>query len=332
MMQCQGILYSTVMEIYTWWTDVNNKKLIIPTIFLAAISLASICVAMSSFNKPLQPEPAEGWHPLFYELDAQKASVKVSLKEAIEKVKVTWPLPKDCVIKSILERDDVLNATHWVLDWLCNDSYVLSASVDSHTGVVTAITDFRRSGTVDNLKDREKAIELGREALGRLGIELDNLSTPTVFLVNMPNATNWKISYRVVWQQMHKGLKVDHGSVGVTIDAETLKIVGFSNGLIDVQGLDTTPIVLETEATETVKSFSQTNAIMSKGYVSCEIVSTELIIAQPNYNSSNDRPLIPIGKPTLVWYEQLKEKSTGWRIDLMIDAQNGAVVGLVQYR
>jgi len=54
-----------------------------------------------------------------------------------------------------------------------------------------------------------------------------------------------------------------------------------------------------------------------------------LVIDRPNHDLTLDKILVPLGEPTLVWYVHVRDAIRGWFIDVMVDAQTGAVVGLI---
>ena len=122
---------------------------------------------------------------------------------------------------------------------------------------------------------------------------------------------------------------VRDASVRVGIDAETLRPVAFSNHLIDVQDVNVVPAISEVQAIEAAEKYVQSEAITSRGYEQCEIRNLELVIDRPNHDFTLDKILVPLGEPTLVWYIHAREVVRGWRIDVMVDAQTGAVVGLI---
>ena len=311
----------------TWWMiNMLKRKSLIILLMLAIVSISSIAVvAMVDWDR-LHPGPEEGYKPWMYDLDPQKTSVKISLEEAIEKVKAVWSVPSDEVTGFKLRRDDWKDYTRWELEWRVNGSGLM-ADVDAETGKVMVIVDHRRSGGVDNLKDVNKAIELAEKVLMRLEIGTEDLSTPIVMKNDDP-----KFTYVVIWKQFYKGITVKTANVIVEIDADTLKPVGFSNGLMDIHEVNTVPKISENQAIETAVNFLESETIKSKGYNKCKILKTELVIARPNYDPSQDKILVPMGKPTLVWYIYTSDDITGRLLDVMADAQTGSVVGFLQYR
>jgi len=304
-----------------------KKKSLIILLMLAIVSISSIAVATMPIDwDRLHPGPEEGYKPLMYDLDPQKTSVKIPLEEAIEKVKAVWSVPSDEVTGFRLRRDDWKDHTRWELEWRVNGSGLM-ADVDAETGKVMVIVDHRRSGGVDNLKDLNKAIELAKKVLMRLEIGTEDLSTPIVMKNDDP-----KFTYVVIWKQFYKGITVKTALVIVEIDAETLKPVGFGNGLMDMHEVNTVSKISENQAIEIAVNFLESETIKSKGYNKCKILKTELVIARPDYDPSQDKILIPMGKPTLVWYMYTSDDITGRLLDVMIDAQTGSVVGFSQYR
>jgi uncharacterized membrane protein YkoI len=326
-------------------TKMLNQKVLLPILILILAISSIIGVVATSpreahprgpeegYQPPfsrdsMRPGPEEDWQPLRYELDPQNANVKVSLEQAIEKVKDAWPVPSDAMADSTIMRDDLKNYTYWKLDWSSSGS--LTAFVDANTGKVLVISDFRRSGGVDNLKgDEGRAIKVGEEVLAKLGINTDGLSKPVLKKIDMPHAISWKLTYTVLWVQTHQGLLVKGASVRAGIDAETLKPIAFSNHLIDVQDLNVVPAISEAQAIEAAEKYVQSEAITSRGYEQCEVRNLELVIDRPNHDLTRDKILVPLGEPTLVWYVHVRNAIRGWFIDVMVDAQTGAVVGLI---
>lgn len=268
----------------------------------------------------------EDYQPGFYELDPRKVNVTVSLEEAIEKVKAMWPVPSTEETSFRLMRDDDEGWTRWELDWDINGSSGLTALVDAYTGKIRVIIDYRRrSGNVDNLNNTDKAIELAEEVLRKFEISTEDLSTPAVIKDDMPTAIAWNITYTVRWGHLYKGLKVEDSAIAVEIDAETLKTVSFSNGLLDIPDLDIVPGISKDQAIETVENFLSSEVISSKGYGECKALKKELVIARPNYDPKQDK-LLPMGEPILVWYIYTGD-TNGRSLKIMIDAQTGSVVG-----
>lgn len=300
------------------------------------LALVGVCMVAATFpNRGYWRRVSPDFKPSFYEWDSKEADVKISLEEAVAKVEAVWPVPSTEETRFRLMRDDDENWTRWELEWRINGSTGLTALVDAYTGKVRVIVDFRRSGGVDNLKNRGKAIELAEEVLKSMEISTKDLSTPTVRKRDMPTALSWNITWDVQWRQRFKGLAVKDAvaAVGVSIDSETLKPVGFHNGLLEIHDVNIVPRVSRNQAIEEVKNFVSSEAVKSKGYDKCKILRTELVVARPNYNLKQNKRLIPRGPPTLVWHMHLRNAISGRKLaDIMVDAQTGTVVGFMGYR
>jgi uncharacterized membrane protein YkoI len=320
------------MAIFTWWMiDMFTKKVLAALFVLVVVGSIGVGMTTDPYSRDsLQSGPEADWQPLHYELDPQNANVKISLEQAIKIVKDAWLVPSDAMVDSTIMRNDLNNYTHWMLFWSSKDSHLLSADVDANTGKILVIVDFRKSGGVDNLKgDEGRAITVGEDVLVKLGVNVDGFSKPVVKKHDMPHAISWKLTYIVLWVQTYQGLPVKGASVRVGIDAETLKPVAFSNHLIDLQDLNIVPAISEAQAIEAVEKYVQSDVITSRGYEQCEVRNIELVIDRPNHDLTHDKILVPLGEPTLVWYVHVRDAIRGWLIDVMVDAQTGAIVGLI---
>lgn len=307
-----------------------NQKGLIPVVSLILVISGVISVVATSPRDTHPHGPEEGFQPLRYDLDSQKTVVKVSLEQAIEKVEDVWPIPNSDFV-SKLKRDDYEALTWWKLTWKIDNSPVVSASVDANTGKILSITDHRRKGCVDNLKSDDKAITIAEAVLAKFGISTDDLSLPIVTINDMPNATSWETTYQVLWLQTFHGIMCEGASLRVRIDAETLKPVGYSNQLIDVPDIDVVADISKDTALEVVEAFVESDAIKAKGYEKCDVLSSDLIIVRPNYNVQQDMSLVPMGNASLAWCMGLRD-CQGWRLDVMVDAHTGSIIGLNQYR
>jgi hypothetical protein len=308
------------------------------TVFLIFISVVTYVVMNAGLpslaTDPFSREsmcrgPEADWQPLHYELAPQNATVTISLEQAVANVKDAWPVPSDATVDSTIMRDDLNNYTHWMLDWSSNKSHLLLADVDANTGKILVIVDFRRSGSVDNLKgDEGRAITVGEDVLTKLGVSTAGLSKPVVKKRDMPGATSWKLTYTVLWVQTHHGFEVKGAAVRVGIDAETLRPVAFSNQLIDVRNVNVVPAISEAQAIDEAEKYLQSEAMTSRRYEQCEVYKVDLVIDRPNHDLTLDKILVPLGEPALVWYVYAREAIHGWLIDVMVDAQTGGVIGL----
>jgi uncharacterized membrane protein YkoI len=311
-------------------TKMLNQKVLLPILILI-LAISSIIGVVATSPREAHPRgPEEGFQPLRYDLDSQQTVVKASLEQAIRDVQDVWPIPNSD-FSSKLKRDDYEDLTWWKLTWKINNSPVVSASVDANTGKILSITDHRRKGSVDNLKGDDKAIKIAEEVLTKFGISTDGLSTPIVTISDMPDATSLETTYQVLWLQTFHGIRCDGASLRIRIDAETLKPVGYSNQLIDVPDIDFVTDISNDTALEVVEEFVESDAIKLKGYEKCEVFGSDLIIARPNYNVQQDAPLVPMGNASLAWCVSLRD-SHGWRLDVMVDAHTGSIIGLNQYR
>jgi hypothetical protein len=307
-----------------------TKKLLIPILSLI-LAISGIIVVVATSPRDTNPRgPEEGFQPQRYDLDPRKTVVNVSLEKAISSVQDIWSIPNSD-LESKLKRDDYEDLTWWKLVWKIDNSPIVSASVDANTGKIFSITDHRRKGSIDNLKSDDKAITIAEAVLTKFGISTDDFSTPIVTISDMPNATSWETTYRVLWLQTFHGIMCDGASLRIRIDAETLKPVGYSNQLIDVLDIDVVASISKETALEVVKEFVESDAIKSKGYEKCDVISSDLIIVRPNYNEQQDTPLIPMGDASLAWSIGLRDRQ-GWRLDAMVDAHTGSIIGLNQYR
>lgn len=102
--------------------------------------------------------------------------------------------------------------------------------------------------------------------------------------------------------------------------------------LTDLPDVDAIPAISKAQAIETVKDFLGSEAIKSRGYERCKILELKLTIAKPNYNFEYDFVFTPFKEePTLVWYVCIIDRHR-YRFDVMVDGQNGSIVGMVQYK
>jgi len=212
-----------------------------------------------------------------------------------------------------------------LLEYKADGAVIVSALVDAERGKVVSLADFRRSARIDNIKNTDKAIAIAVNLLEKLGVEISQVSNPTVAIRRIPNiGPSQEIIYEVQWQQVYKGIQVMGSVILVEIDAETLSPVGFSVLLLDVGNVDVNPSISKEQAVNIAKNF-----VRFAGYEVGEVIDALLLIGRPNYYWKGSPT--ELGDPVLMWNVLLKDRA-GRRIDVWVDAKTGSVVGGTLYR
>lgn len=299
-----------------------RKKLLFTVFTLAVVVVGVLAINIIPLREDVSPE---GYPIGIKELDPKTTAVEVSADQAIETVRRLWPVPHDAEVREMLLTDEMLGKTFWLLTWRVDDDIALAAQIDADSGEMFSLLDFRYDGKKDNLGNTTIAAEIGQEMLKKMGMPANKLSEPTVTInkalgIGYPH----RITYSVLWYQVHENLPVLDGYVLVNIDPETLKPVGFAKGLINTEGIDTRPDVSMNKATNAAKGF-----IEAKGYEVKEVIDVELVIGRPNYYwEGTPREL---GEPTLLWLVTIKT-DLGSSAEIWVDAYTGEVVGGDQTR
>ncbi len=174
-------------------------------------------------------------------------------------------------------------------------------------------------------------IAIAEKVLERMNIDTGSLPLPEVKPPKKSPGSVMRGSYSVTWNQHHHGVPVMDALVRVRVNCETLHPVGYTNKLIEINELETTPAVTEEEAEESAAAYLRSDIISKKGYVNSKTVSAELVIGQPYYDPYTDSLIVPLKDPQLLWYVRAKD-IMGRSLDVQVDAVSGSVIGLVEYK
>jgi hypothetical protein len=308
----------------------GNKLIHLLIGLIVALTLVSMIAACSStLIKDVLEEPPE---PISYHIEPEDAGEIVGLDEADMLVRTLWPdVDEGCVIKTSLKVEEQLDSMMWQLRYYYGDRYVLYARIDASTGIIRSVTDHRYKGEVDNVRCESELVAIAEEVLDRMNIDTGSLPPPEVKPPKKSLGSVMRGSYSVTWNQYHHGVPVMDAFVRVRVNCETLHPVGYTNKLIKVNDLETTPAVTEDEAEEIATAYLRSETISKKGYAKPKTVSMELVIGQPYYDPHTDSLIVPLRDPQLLWYVRA-EDATGRSLDVQVDAASGKVIGLVEYR
>jgi hypothetical protein len=309
----------------------GNKRTYLRIGLIGAFTLVSILAACSSTSiiNDVQDEPLE---PISYHIEPEDAGEIVGLDEADVLVRTLWPdIDESCVIKTSLKVEEQFDSTMWQLRYYDGGRYALYAQIDASMGIIRSVTDHRYKGEIDNVQCDSQLIAIAEEVLERMNIDTGSLPPPEVKSPKKSPGSVMRGSYSVTWNQYHHGIPVMDALVRVRINCETLHPVGYTNKLIEVNDLETTPAVTEEEAEESAAAYLRSDIISRKGYVYPKTVSAELVIGQPYYDPYTDSLIVPLRDPQLLWYVRAKD-ITGRSLDVQVDAVSGIVIGLVEYR
>ncbi len=309
----------------------SNKRINLQIGLIVALNLVSIIAACSStlIIDDVREEPPE---PISYHIEPEDAGEIVGLDEADVLVRTLWPdIDEGCVIKTSLMVEEQFDSMMWQLRYYDGDRYVLYAQIDASTGIIRSVTDHRYKGEIDNVQCDSQVISIAEEVLERMNIDTGSLPPPEVKPPKKSPGSVMRGRYRVTWSQYHHGVPVMDALVRVRVDCETLHPVGYTNNLIEINDLETTPAVTEEDAEEAAAAFLRSEIISKKGYVNPKTVSAELVVGQPCYDPYTDSLIVPLRDPQLLWYVRAKDV-TGRSLDVQVDAASGRVIGLVEYR
>jgi len=298
---------------------------------IGAFTLISIIAACSSdlIVNDAQKGPVE---PISYHIEPEDAGEIMGLDEADMLVRTLWPdIGEGCVIRTSLKAEEQLDSIMWQLRYYDGDQYVLYAQVEASTGIVKSVTDHRYKGEIDNVQCDSQVIAIAEEVLGRMSIDAGGLPPPEVTPPNKSPGSVRRGSYRVRWDQYHRGVPVMGAFVRVRVNCETLHPVGYTNSLVRIDDLETAPGVTEKEAEEAAEAFLRSKIISGKGYKNPKIASAELVIGQPSYDPYTDSLIVPLRDPQLIWYVRARD-ATGRPLDVEVDAASGIVIGFVEYK
>jgi len=317
------------MEGYFLWTQAKKLLTVVTLAALAIITAVAMSRSASFYGSTPSREEIttlpENYRPPIEELDPQTVKVKVTSNQAIRCVQDVWPSVAGVSADATLIRDVLSGRVLWLLEYKVDGAVIVSALVDAERGKVISLADFRRSARVDNIKNTDKAVAIAANLLEKLGVELSQVSNPTVAIRRIPNTDlSQEIIYEVQWRQVYKGIQVMGGIVLVEIDAETLSPVGFSTLLLDVNNVDINASISKEQAVNVAKNFVE-NAGCKVG----EVIDAQLVIGRPNYYWEGSPT--ELGDPALMWNVLLKD-GAGKRIDVWVDAKTGSVVGGTLYR
>ncbi|MDK6028842.1 PepSY domain-containing protein [Ignisphaera sp. 4213-co] len=254
-------------------------------------------------------------------IDSDKASVKISLEEAMRMVSRIWDVPKSAPSARVII-DKIEGRTYWSLGWVENSGKVY-AMVDAETGQVVLLHDFRYKAKMDNLKNRARAVEIAVKLLEKLGIPTHMLTPePSVLIERAPaDGPVQEITYEVMWKQVYKGIQVIDGYVIVSVDPENQRPVGFVVKLLDVENISVEPKITRDSAVAIATEF-----LKSRGYSLGEVAEVKLCIGRPNYYWEG-KPIIR-GPPSLLWIVVFKKPySDSGTVEVWVDAHSGVVVG-----
>jgi hypothetical protein len=309
----------------------SNKRKYLRIGLIGAFILVSILAACSSTSiiNDVQDEPPE---PISYHIEPEDAGETVGFDEADVLVRTLWPdIDEGCVIKTSLEVEEQFDSMMWQLRYYDGGRYVLYAQIDASTGIIRSVTDHRYKGEVDNVQCDSQLIAIAEEVLERMNIDTGSLPPPEVKPPKKSPGSVMRGRYSVTWNQYHHGVPVMNALVRVRVNCETLHPVGYTNKLIEVNDLETTPAVTEEEAEEAAAAYLRSDLISEKGYVDPKTVSAELVIGQPYHDPYADSLIVPLRDPQLLWYVWAKD-ITGRSLDVQVDALSGSIIGLVEYR
>ena len=242
-------------------------------------------------------------------------------------VESTWELPEnELTIKSSLKTEEQIDTTYWSLHYYDGEDYILKVKIDADTGRIVSLTDHRNNGIINQVTNEDQVLTIATNLCDKMGVDVSKLAEPAIYT---PHTAGDKIfnEYTVIYYQYYKGLRVLGGYIKTRINAESLKPVGYTNALVEIQEINIVSKTSKSDARKAANEYLQSSIIKDKGYGTCTIQSVELCVGQVHYHPYEDRVIVPKGEPQLLWFVLAKSQNSR-QIGVMIDAVDCTVIGI----